>query len=1353
MRQKIQLFIIAISLAISTGTAFSQVVTSIEDSGAGTLRQVIADASNGATITFDNSLAGETITLNSRITIDKAITIEGSGQKLVPSGQNYGAFLLNGGSGVVIERLWFDGFADGNGGAIFTNGTLFTIKSCIFTNNGHRSGGVSDHGGAIASMWNGNNGTVLGCTFINNAANVAGRAVFTHSGIATAIGNVFYDNKGSADNVISGAGSIQPEGATYNVIDGNGTLPNNDATVVTISANPFTEDYAPATDDIKILPSTLPEGYPEFDFYGNAIEGGGYAGAAQSGLGDPVAVTGITLNPTTASIERGLTTAKLSTVFEPLNATNRTVTWESGDETIATVDNKGVVSGVSAGQATITATTADGGFTASATITVIEPAACKFKYDAVSESWGIAAKGGNHSWDPEFGYGYPSAVFDGSIGTGWHQSLGASQLYLVIDMKAQKEVGSVILRQFNDGHSDDFKDIQIYLTDNELSLTELPDAIPASEWGEAKASVTGLNLSSLPIAEQFVTLDLGQTSAGRYMVIYFPEKGSAYLAVGEVEVYPACEPPIAPEYFEDFENGLGKFTAVNSTTEQWFAGTGTGLTSFEGSSSAYISDDGGTSWHYGDDTKYPGNISHIYADIDAPVGTGYSKLSFQYNGKGESTDWDALRVYVTETSVTPEANKFLVNQQDQSGTANDKSIKLGTYADAANWTSASGLIIPAEKQRLVFTWWGDGGGGAIDNTPTAVDAIIIEAGEEGYYLLNISSGVTITAGTPNTDDAYTGEITVEATVPEGTALTKWIVNGTDVEPDGNEYTFTISANTTIKAVIEVTPIDVATEEEFNDAIEHFTTIGVEGVINVKADIELAGSLVLTSSIIINGEGHKLTPSEEGYPALSVGTGEENATIIDGNITVERLHIDGFTNEWGGAFSSKHQGNGIYTFKSCIFTNNSGGDGGGGAICRVWSAEGKQGGNIYVYGCTFIGNSQGENHGTSIFNHTGAVTGTGNVFFGDIDGRTDFYINGNGTPLTYNAYDRVLAKDYTPDETNVSLDESPLDENYRPATDGIKILPETLPEGYPAVDFYGTAIAGGGYAGAAQPELIVITSWEIGAPTLSDITATLDLETGIVAIAGTGATRDFPISYGGVHVGGGAPWIGEIGGVEDGTVDNATSWTPYPNAASVTGVSISEGITKIGNAAFWSNGSAYVTGTLTLPSTLTSIGTRAFSAHKFTGEITVPEGVTIIGGYAFEQSSGGNVTKVSLPSTLTTIGGHALNISTLTDLYITAGTPPETTETTFAEIDKATCVLYVPFGTKELYETADNWKEFQNITELQSIDNVDASKIVKSIEYYDLLGRPTVATAKGILLQKITYENGTSEFKKIFVYQK
>lgn len=82
-----------------------------------------------------------------------------------------------------------------------------------------------------------------------------------------------------------------------------------------------------------------------------------------------VRVKGVTVAPTTASVVEG-NTVQLTATVSPANATNKRVTWKSSDETIATVDAKGLVKAVKEGTTTITVTTKDGAKTATSTITV-----------------------------------------------------------------------------------------------------------------------------------------------------------------------------------------------------------------------------------------------------------------------------------------------------------------------------------------------------------------------------------------------------------------------------------------------------------------------------------------------------------------------------------------------------------------------------------------------------------------------------------------------------------------------------------------------------------------------------------------------------------------------------------------------------------------------------------------------------------------------------------------------------------------------------------------------------------------------------------------------------------------------
>ena len=75
------------------------------------------------------------------------------------------------------------------------------------------------------------------------------------------------------------------------------------------------------------------------------------------------------------------------------------------------------------------------------------------------------------------------------------------------------------------------------------------------------------------------------------------------------------------------------------------------------------------------------------------------------------------------------------------------------------------------------------------------------------------------------------------------------------------------------------------------------------------------------------------------------------------------------------------------------------------------------------------------------------------------------------------------------------------------------------------------------------------------------------------------------------------------------------------------------VTEIGDLAF--NDCSYLTGSLTIPSSITNIGHHAFCECKFTGSLYIPSSVTNIGDYAFYNCNGftGDLT---IPSKVTSI---------------------------------------------------------------------------------------------------------------------
>ena len=88
---------------------------------------------------------------------------------------------------------------------------------------------------------------------------------------------------------------------------------------------------------------------------------------------ETIAVTGVTLDKSTAKLTEKGQTVDLTATVAPENATNKNVIFETSNEKVATVDGNGKVTAVANGKATITVTTEDGEKTAACEVTVEIP--------------------------------------------------------------------------------------------------------------------------------------------------------------------------------------------------------------------------------------------------------------------------------------------------------------------------------------------------------------------------------------------------------------------------------------------------------------------------------------------------------------------------------------------------------------------------------------------------------------------------------------------------------------------------------------------------------------------------------------------------------------------------------------------------------------------------------------------------------------------------------------------------------------------------------------------------------------------------------------------------------------------
>ncbi len=120
----------------------------------------------------------------------------------------------------------------------------------------------------------------------------------------------------------------------------------------------------------------------------------------------------------------------------------------------------------------------------------------------------------------------------------------------------------------------------------------------------------------------------------------------------------------------------------------------------------------------------------------------------------------------------------------------------------------------------------------------------------------------------------------------------------------------------------------------------------------------------------------------------------------------------------------------------------------------------------------------------------------------------------------------------------------------------------------------------------------------------------------------------------------------------GDMSNFTSYSNvpwYPNASAITKVVIENGVTSIGENAFY--GCSNLT-SVTIPASVTKIGNSAFNGCSSLTSVTIPEGVTSIGNSAFNGCS--KLASVELPNSLTKIDYSAFNsCSSLTSVTIPA----------------------------------------------------------------------------------------------------
>jgi hypothetical protein len=177
---------------------------------------------------------------------------------------------------------------------------------------------------------------------------------------------------------------------------------------------------------------------------------------------------------------------------------------------------------------------------------------------------------------------------------------------------------------------------------------------------------------------------------------------------------------------------------------------------------------------------------------------------------------------------------------------------------------------------------------------------------------------------------------------------------------------------------------------------------------------------------------------------------------------------------------------------------------------------------------------------------------------------------------------------------------------------------------------------------------------------------------------------------------------------------------FDGCTELTSISIPTSVTTIGQRAF--GGCSGLTSVI-IPTSVIYIYPGAFSGCSGLKSMVIPSSVTYVGYDLFRDCTSltsvtfspneitidentfyncKSLTTISIPSSVNYIGGSAFSGCTgLTSIYayplIPISLNPE--DYVFQNVDKTTCTLYVPVGSKSSYQTAVEWKDFTNIVEI------------------------------------------------------
>ena len=151
---------------------------------------------------------------------------------------------------------------------------------------------------------------------------------------------------------------------------------------------------------------------------------------------------------------------------------------------------------------------------------------------------------------------------------------------------------------------------------------------------------------------------------------------------------------------------------------------------------------------------------------------------------------------------------------------------------------------------------------------------------------------------------------------------------------------------------------------------------------------------------------------------------------------------------------------------------------------------------------------------------------------------------------------------------------------------------------------------------------------------------------------------------------------------------------FYGCSSLSSITLSSGLTDIQSAAFQS---CPKLNSITLPNSVTTLGSQAFDGCTNLLTVNLSSNLQMIDQYTFNGCI--SLRSITIPTKVASIGyGAFYGCNSLTSVAIGSSSPVAIYESTFS--NRANATLYVLAGAKSAYESADYWKEFKEIVEME-----------------------------------------------------